>query len=454
MPRHVVNIVLAVACVAASVAVNRRPARRVGAASASILLPRLPRPDETLLSRPVAALDFTDAPIEAVALKLGEIAGAPVWIDRDVSGDPKTTPNPVVTVHVKDTTVSGALLAIIASLHAQGYHDLDFDAMDGGIRVTSAAVVGRRFESECFNVRSLAAGLEAKAPWLVARQPESSRYHGESAFEQIIRLVTTNVAPATWQDIGGSYGNITNVGGVLVVTQSPKNLGIVRRLLAALDRVSRGDPPTLTLHPGPTRPPMRPTGITLVNIAALLEKLRPPAAGDSTTAGQTLDVLDNIQDLVRFAIASTTGQVFSVWIHNPHACGSVVIFSATTEHEQTVHRLLKALDQAADAPAFSPVIVEGDQAPTLSLPTMRIACFNVKSLMLALGRDGSAMPASEQLQIYVVDHVKGASWVLVNGGDLYLAGDVLVVVQTPENIKSIQGALEQLAGEVEKHAVR
>jgi general secretion pathway protein D len=52
--------------------------------------------------------------------------------------------------------------------------------------------------------------------------------------EQIVLLIQDTVAPDTWRDNGGTIGSVRDLGGQLIVTQTPENQGAVAALLEKL----------------------------------------------------------------------------------------------------------------------------------------------------------------------------------------------------------------------------
>jgi hypothetical protein len=54
--------------------------------------------------------------------------------------------------------------------------------------------------------------------------------------EEIVRLITDNIMPETWQDNGGSIGSISRGSSVLVIAHTERAHAQIAELLRLLDR--------------------------------------------------------------------------------------------------------------------------------------------------------------------------------------------------------------------------
>ena len=134
-----------------------------------------------------------------------------------------------VTVHVKNVSLAQTLRAVVHDLDSQGYHNVDFDACDGMIRISESQSLLRVTQTEFFNARPLLIRLNGAAS---PSQP-AGRDSAELA-DELISLILQNVDPVNWRANGGINGQIREIGGLLVVTQTPENLHSIQRLLNVL----------------------------------------------------------------------------------------------------------------------------------------------------------------------------------------------------------------------------
>ena len=65
-----------------------------------------------------------------------------------------------------------------------------------------------------------------------ASKPKERTY--EELVEEVIRLIRETVAPESWREAGGKEGSIREVGGALVITQTPENQQLIESIFEQL----------------------------------------------------------------------------------------------------------------------------------------------------------------------------------------------------------------------------
>jgi hypothetical protein len=192
-------------------------------------------PAEAALARRLPALQLDDVPLEAAIDALRKQWGVKVyvkWNEVDAQGFDRRVR---VSANLRDVTLAEALDAILA----------DHRGFGGGLRLGYAVEKG---------LVTIAAEA-AEAPGLVTRVYDI-RDWGGTATEDLIRIVTDSVAPASWREAGGELGTFREMHGILIVTQTLPNHERVRRLLNAL-RVASTTRPAATTLPKRSESPAR-----------------------------------------------------------------------------------------------------------------------------------------------------------------------------------------------------
>ena len=123
------------------------------------------------------------------------------------------------------------------SIHKQGYPDVDFDAVDGRIQIGPSGEILRHTQTDLFNLRVLVSKLNHGGPWFGGNTKD---YGGDGTSDLLVALIANIVDVGSWRDAGGATGQMTQLGNVLVVTQTPRNLALVARLLVALEAALDG----------------------------------------------------------------------------------------------------------------------------------------------------------------------------------------------------------------------
>ena len=193
---------------------NRRAAGPSAAANADVL----------------AAAGATSRDLQSVPLDqaIGDLASRShksivvQWDVLETMGIDRTTP---IRVTMEGVPFESALATVLALAEPTG--ELTFRETDGVVVISSGQYFALGAIIRIYNARDIIERLTnsyAGAP--STSEPSRAR---EEAVAQLITLIETGIDPISWTNSGG--GAIREVGGLLMVTQSPKNQTLVRNFL-------------------------------------------------------------------------------------------------------------------------------------------------------------------------------------------------------------------------------
>jgi hypothetical protein len=148
------------------------------------------------------SLDVIESPLSDVTLFLSETVKVPILLDTrslDDVGMPSDTP---VTSHLSNQTLTIALSRFLHSL------DLTWRISDEAIIITTQESNETQLETRIYPVRDL---IDGKAPEQIG-----------TSFDDLVSVATSNVAPDTWDDVGGPGTiEILTRPETLIVSQTP-----------------------------------------------------------------------------------------------------------------------------------------------------------------------------------------------------------------------------------------
>jgi hypothetical protein len=178
--------------------------------------------------RVLAALDqpasmwAIDKPLEKLLADLSTHYGLPIVVDTRHLEEAGIAPDTPVTKRFAPMPLASVLRHVLREL------DLTFMVRDGAVLVTTPEEAEAELLNELYSVHDLVAS---------PRGPD---------FDSLIDLITTNLTPPTWADVGGP-GTISAFGdGWLVVSQSADEQARLAIFLAQLRRgLQRPDQPTV-----------------------------------------------------------------------------------------------------------------------------------------------------------------------------------------------------------------
>lgn len=207
--------------------------------------------------RVVPELDLADATFGQAMDKIAALTGRNFvvrWPALQGAGVTRETP---VRLVVREVQLSTALDVVLRLLGID-IVPLGWEEIDGVITVSTAEDLGRGLKPKVYDVRDILTAVRAS----YAGAPFEEGRTAQEAMDEILRLVTETIEPDSWRDAGGSVGSVRELGGRLIITQSPRNLREVEWLLNEL-RSEFGKPPTTT-RPATTRapPPRRDARVT------------------------------------------------------------------------------------------------------------------------------------------------------------------------------------------------
>jgi len=174
------------------------------------------------LDRPVT-LDFDGQTFKQVAGTLSEMCGVEVCVDERAFDECGIDSGATVRFAVKEISLRSALQ------HLLRLHDLEYLVIDDVLLITTPSTAGE----EGYTVRWYPIGdLTLRTDLL-----EATKYH----FHSLEAVITSNVAPMTWEDVGGAGSiSVPTTGGVptLMVYQTPSVHEEIAGLLAGLRRIA------------------------------------------------------------------------------------------------------------------------------------------------------------------------------------------------------------------------
>jgi hypothetical protein len=192
----------------ATASAHRDPAAGSEAATAELL---------RRLAEPVT-VDVIEVPLRETLGIISKAAGLRIEIDRKALADVGIDPMTPVVFGPYPMPARSVLKRMLVDL------DLTYVVRDGIVLVTTPEEANARLRTRVYPVSDLLYGLVP---------------HGNPTadHDSLIDLITSGVAPTTWDDVGGP-GACTGYGETIVVSQTDEVHDEVERLLAAL-RLSR-----------------------------------------------------------------------------------------------------------------------------------------------------------------------------------------------------------------------
>ena len=227
----------------AAVAAKRSPTAAV-VVTASLLLaaPALARGEERP-PRVVADLDLSNVTLEQAFDRVAELSRTNLVVRWPALSTVEVSRSSRVRVHLWDVTVPTAVNAILALVETEP-GTLGWAEKDGVLMVSTLDDLGGSTETRFYDVRDLIAVIKKETDPPAEEEPRT----WQEVMDEIIRLITELVDPDSWRDAGGSVGAIRELGGRLIITQSPDGLRKVEALLDRL-RVEFAKPPPPLVAP-------------------------------------------------------------------------------------------------------------------------------------------------------------------------------------------------------------
>jgi type II secretory pathway component GspD/PulD (secretin)/tetratricopeptide (TPR) repeat protein len=225
---------------------------------------------EAQLDRPLPELSFDGVGFSDVVEFLRDVSGANIfvnWRALDTAGIDRNAP---VTAKLRNVKFSKALQVILDSL-STGTTKVGYTVDDGVITISAGDDLSKNTILRVYDIRDLIISIPdfTDAPDFSlnstsnngAQNPSGGSGSGpqvggttnnifgggtgaaggtsetqtrQDLVDQIVKLITSTIAPDSWRDAGGSVGSITELSGQLIVTQTPENQRALVGLLEQL----------------------------------------------------------------------------------------------------------------------------------------------------------------------------------------------------------------------------
>ncbi len=184
--------------------------------------------DQTAVERALAQpadLDFVETPLKDVAASIAKKSGINVLLDNKAITDAGGSADTPITFAVKRIPLRSALRLMLQE------HELNFivePGVDNVLIITSDTKAKEFVVTRIYDAHDL------------TTRPARKFTENQSNLDELIDLITSNVAPTTWSDAGGT-GSIIPFGTQLIVSQTAEIHDQVANIFSGL-RQSRDVP--------------------------------------------------------------------------------------------------------------------------------------------------------------------------------------------------------------------
>jgi len=200
-----------------------------------------PSVGETAVHRRIPEVRIDGMPLDQAVTMLADQVNADLvanWPALEFAGVPRRTP---VSLHLHDVTLAEALRSL---LDANGAGKLSL-RVDGGCIIFGEPSTNRiNLTTRVYDVRDWLAGIVGSSTGSSPTSPANAKYDPslhDACIGRMIKAIEGAIAPSSWKDADGDMGDIKELNGRLVITQTWENQERVADLLAAL----RADPSRL-----------------------------------------------------------------------------------------------------------------------------------------------------------------------------------------------------------------
>jgi hypothetical protein len=240
MRRRLLGLLLPITVISAAWAVARVDAVR------RVVLPAPPAA-EAQLGRPVGDLRIDGANFEQVLEILRQRTGAKITVDREaiatIAGSPADVLARPLELHLRDMTLGQVLGRLCAAADPER---LTYVEAGDAIVVTTRGGLDRYTCVRVYDIRDMlppegTPGRPRRASnGLFGNQqqqlPMSSNLplSRDEYVDEVIQAIMNVIASDEWADNGGGVGSVREVGGRLIIRQTPGNQRAIGRLLEGL----------------------------------------------------------------------------------------------------------------------------------------------------------------------------------------------------------------------------
>ncbi|MDB5328560.1 MAG: hypothetical protein JWM57_4129 [Phycisphaerales bacterium] len=382
-------------------------------------------------------------PILAKPANLGKEAGTPIveliahlrinsgqmifvnWKALEAAGVRRTVP---VTVDLSNLTVGQATAKLVKQFD---YPPLDFTVDEGVVTISVLQDLHRNVETRCYDVRTLVALNDAERP---------------KRIDALLRRVQ-GINPLTWKANGSGSGNVQELGGQLIVTQTP---AMQRRVAIELgDGLSPAEQARLlqvaemqVLVAKPVVPlaPTTPMGRTLVE----LKRELPDVRFNDFTLG---DALDFVRHSAGISIDVEWDQLAKAKMKPDHA---VNLRLRNISVRKVLASLLEQATNVADPADAASFSIRPDGHVVITSRRDQFARFaETKSFAIGdlVAAPADAGEARKELSKLITETVAVQTWATEPepvGGTASIDGDTLRVNQTPDVLQQIDDLLKTM----------
>ena len=162
---------------------------------------------------------------------LRDVSGANIYVNWKALQDAGITPQVPISVKLRNITVRKALDVIVED--AGGATTKIAITIDRGVISIAPAASARRI-TRSYDVHDLIPEKAPVPPIVGAAIVPGLERPALGRADELVRLLTTSIAPSTWESNGGSIGSIKESDGTLVVTQTVENQEAIENWLTAL----------------------------------------------------------------------------------------------------------------------------------------------------------------------------------------------------------------------------
>lgn len=131
------------------------------------------------------------------------------------------------------------VLQLILASAGGGNAPLGFTVDEGVLTISTQEDLARNVATRAFDVRDLLVQIPNFPADGPATQPAGTAATRQELVSQLTQLLTDTIESNTWKANGGMIGSIQEIGGQLIITQTPATLDAVAQLLTTL-REGRG----------------------------------------------------------------------------------------------------------------------------------------------------------------------------------------------------------------------
>lgn len=206
---------------------------------------------ESTLAKQLPELRFDGVPLVDVVEFLRDTTNANIfvnWSAIEAAGIDKNTP---ITTRLKNVKFS-KVLGIVLDSAGGGVIRLGYTIDDGVITISTQEDLAKNVSTRTYDIRDLLVNItNFQAPTFTpssggqgggggnvfqttSNNQNNNEGERDTIVEQIQQLITDTIATDTWKVNGGLIGAIQELGGQLIVTQTPENQTAISNLLEKL----------------------------------------------------------------------------------------------------------------------------------------------------------------------------------------------------------------------------